>query len=473
MPISALVRPALIFTLLAATASAQRPALASDTRAQERAILAELVSINSSSGTPGVTTIGRTIAARMRRAGFPAADVQLLGPTPVLTSLIVRYRGRASGRKPILVMAHMDVVPALDTDWSKPPFRFSEDSGSYYARGVEDNKAGLAAIVATFERWKRAGWVPDRDVIAVLTADEETDGAAMKWLLANHRALLDAEYALNSDAGGVTLVKGAPLSVTVQASEKVFVNFMLMARNPGGHSSVPRDDNAIYDLGAALVRLAQHAFPVRLNEVTRAFFREGAATQPTDVASLMRAVAGGSTDSATVRRLGAIDPYLNSVMRTTCAATRLFGGHADNALPQMARALVNCRMLPDDIPDSVLATLQRAVGDKVTVALARNYTLSPASPLRADVMGAVTELARARFPGAAVIPEMSTGATDGLFTRNAGIPTFGLFPLATEQGSPSRAHGRDERVNADAFHNAVAFWGALVQRLAGPTTVTP
>jgi acetylornithine deacetylase/succinyl-diaminopimelate desuccinylase-like protein len=463
-------RAALLSAAAALTLHAQTPA---DTRSQERTILAELVSINSSSGTAGVTTLGRTIATRMRRAGFAAADVQLLGPTPTLTSLVVRYRGRQTGRKPMLVMAHMDVVPALDADWSKPPFRFSEDSGYYYARGVEDNKAGLSAIVATFERWKRTGWVPERDIIAVLTADEETDGASIKWLLANHPPIREAEFAVNADAGGVTLVGGKPLSVNVQASEKVFVNFFVTARNPGGHSSVPRDDNAIYDLGQALVQLSRHKFPVRLNEVTRAFFREGAVTQSAEVGALMRAVAGGSTDSATIARLAAVDAYLNSVMRTTCVATRLFGGHADNALPQQARALVNCRMLPDEVPDSVRATLQRVVGDKASVTFSRDYTLSPASPLRADVMGAVNELARGQFAGAVVIPEMSTGATDGLFTRNAGIPTFGLFPLATEQGSPSRAHGRDERVNADAYHNAVTFWAALIQKLAGPATVTP
>jgi acetylornithine deacetylase/succinyl-diaminopimelate desuccinylase-like protein len=468
-PARALVAAALLGSAAALPAQSDSAAR----HAQERAILSQLVSINSSSGTLGVDTIGRTIADRLRQAGFADADVQRLGPTPALTSVVVRYRGRSTGRKPILVMAHMDVVPALDTDWSKPPFRFTEDSGHYYARGVVDNKAGLAAIVATFERWKRAGWVPDRDIIAVLTADEETDGAAIKWLLANHRPLSEAEYAVNSDAGGVTLVRGRPLSVSVQASEKVFVNVMLTARNPGGHSSVPRDDNAIYDLGNALVRLSTHRFPVRLNEVTRAFFREGAAAQPDSVARLMRAVAGGRTDQHTTLALGRIDAFYNSVMRTTCVATRLYGGHADNALPQQARALVNCRMLPDESPDNLVATLRGVVGDRVTAAISRDYTLSPASPLRGDVLGAVRDLARERFPGAAVIPEMSTGATDGLFTRNAGIPTFGLFPLAGEQGDPPRAHGRDERVNAAAFHAAVSFWDALIQRLAGPSTPLP
>jgi acetylornithine deacetylase/succinyl-diaminopimelate desuccinylase-like protein len=271
--------PARLALLLLCCAVTPLHAQISATRAQERAVLAELVNINSSSGTMGVQRIGRAIAARLRAAGFAAADVQLLGPSPTLTALVVRYRGRASGTKPILLMAHMDVVPALASDWSRPPFTFGETEGWYYGRGVEDNKAGLAAIVATFIRWKRAHWVPERDLVAVLTADEETDGNSIRWLLTHHKELFDAEYALNTDAGGVATEQGKALGVSLQASEKVYADFTLEATNPGGHSSIPRADNAIYELSAGLSQLGAFQFPVRLNEVSTAFFREGAASQ--------------------------------------------------------------------------------------------------------------------------------------------------------------------------------------------------
>jgi acetylornithine deacetylase/succinyl-diaminopimelate desuccinylase-like protein len=442
-------------------------------RAEERAILSEIVSINSSSGTSGVPRLAAAIARRLRAAGFSAADVQLLGPTPMLTSLVVRLRGRDAGRKPILLMAHMDVVPALASDWSRPPFTFGESDGWYYGRGVDDNKAGVAAIVATFVRWKREGWAPDRDLVAVLTADEETDGRAIRWLLTHHRPLLNAEFALNTDAGGVTTVHGRAINISLQASEKVYADFNLETLNPGGHSSVPRADNAIYELAAGLSRLGAFEFPVRLNEVSTGFFRAAAASQTPDLAAVMRNVADGQLTPANVKTLSAVNPYFNSVLRTTCVATRLAGGHADNALPQRATALVNCRMLPDDHVDSVMAVLQRVVGPAVTVSRTREVVPSPPSPLRPDVMDAMQALSAKFFGGATIGPEMSTGATDGLFTRNAGIPTYGVSAMAAEQSAPSRAHGRDERVGVEAFHTSVEFWGALVQRLSGPVASVP
>ena len=466
-------RALLLLACLTTTLDAQSTAVPPAHRAEERAILSELVSINSSTGTSGVARIGQAIARRLRAAGFAPADVQLLGPSPNLQSLVVRYRGRSAHRKPVLLMAHMDVVPALSSDWSRAPFTFGESDGWYYGRGVEDNKAGLAAIVATFVRWKRAGWVPDRDLVAVLTADEETDGRSIRWLLANQRSLLNADFALNTDAGGVFTENGRALGISLQASEKVYADFTLEAQNPGGHSSVPRADNAIYELSAGLSRLGAYQFPVRLTEVSTAFFRESAASQAPQLGTLMRKVAGGELDSATVAQLSAVNPYFNSVLRTTCVATRLAGGHADNALPQRATSLVNCRMLPDDPADSVIAVLQRVVGGKVKVTRTREVVPSPPSPLRADITGTMTALARSFFAGAPVVPEMSTGATDGLFTRNAGIPTYGVSALAFEQNEPSRAHGRDERIGVAAFHTSVTFWEQLVQRLAGPAPTVP
>ncbi len=468
------VRRILLLLACGVTAlTAQAPAVNPADRAEERAILAELVNINSSTGTAGVQRIGAAVTARLRAAGFSAADVQLLGPSPNMKSVVARYRGRSAGIKPILLMAHMDVVPALASDWSRAPFTFTETGGHYYGRGVEDNKAGLAAIIATFVRWKRSGYVPERDLIAVLTADEETDGNSIRWLLTHQPALLTAELALNTDAGGVSMEQGKALSFSMQASEKVYADFTLEVTNPGGHSSVPRRDNAIYELSAGLSRLGAYRFPVRLTEISTAFFRESAAQQEPALAALMRAVSGGQTDSVTIAGLSAQNAYFNSVLRTTCVATRLAGGHADNALPQRATALVNCRMLPDDPVDSVMAVLQRVVGPSVKVTRTREVVPSPPSPLKAEVMAALAENSRTFFGGAAVVPEMSTGATDGLFTRNAGVPTYGVFGLAGEQNEPSRAHGRDERIGVAAFHTAVASWAQLVRRMGGPAPAMP
>lgn len=465
-----IVRRALaLLSCVVTTLGAQSPSH----RAEERAVLAELVNINSSTGTIGVQRVGRAIAARMRAAGFAAADVQLLGPSPTLTAVVIRYRGRSRTTKPIILMAHMDVVTALPSDWTRPPFTFGESDGWYYGRGVDDNKAGLAAIVATFVRWKRAGWLPERDLVAVLTADEETDGNSIRWLLKNHHELFDAEFALNTDAGGVTTAHEKALSVSLQASEKVYADFNLESTNPGGHSSMPRADNAIYELAAGLSKLGAFQFPARLNEISTAFLRESAALQTPEIAAVMRAVASGQADSANVATLSAVNAYLNSVLRTTCVATRLAGGHADNALPQRATALVNCRMLPDDPVDSVMAVLQRVVGPKVKVTRTREVVPSPPSPLRADVVSAMKEMSGTLFSGAPVVPEMSTSATDGLFTRNAGIPTYGVSAMAYEQTEPSRAHGRDERIGVQAFHASVAAWEQLVKRLAGPVSVVP
>lgn len=439
---------------------------------EAREVLAELININSSSNTLGVGKAARAMAARLTAAGYPAGDVTVIGPSPEMMGLVVRLRGRNASRKPILLMAHLDVVTALRADWTFDPFTFRELDGWYYGRGTDDNKAGVATLVANLVRWKRERWTPDRDVIAAMSADEETDGKWIQWMLAKHRPMIDAEYALNTDAGGGALQGGKPVTQSVQASEKVFANFRFEVTNKGGHSSVPRADNAITELADALARLGRHTFPLRLNEVTRAFFRQTAETQAPAIAADMRAVASAVPDSGAAARLSAMNPYFNSVMRTTCVATRLEGGHADNALPQLAAALVNCRMAPDDPTDSVRAVLQRVAGDKVKVVLKWDVVTSPVSPLRPDVMSVVERLTRAQFPGAVVVPDMSTGATDGLFTRNAGIPTYGMSAVFGELDEPSRAHGRDERVGVKAFHDAVAFWYEMVKALAAPR-VTP
>jgi acetylornithine deacetylase/succinyl-diaminopimelate desuccinylase-like protein len=368
-----------------------------------------------------------------------------------------------SRQRAMLLLAHIDVVDARREDWTTDPYQLVEKDGWLYGRGTVDNKAGAAILVANFIRLRREGFVPSRDLIIVLSADEETSGANIQWLVNSNRPLIDAEFALNTDAGGGELRDGKPVNFSVQTAEKVYITYELEVRNKGGHSSVPERDNAIYRLSAGLDRLARYTFPVRLNETTRTFFERAAATQTPAVGADMRALAL-TGDAAAARRLSAI-PLFNSTMRTTCVATRLTAGHADNALPQMARATVNCRLLPGYPPDSATATLKRVMADTaIQVRVSDPPTLSPASPLRPDVMGPVESLAKKRWPGVAIIPEMSTGATDGLYLRNAGIPVYGVAAIF-ERVDDIRAHGRDERINIGVFHDAAEYWYDLVKAL--------
>lgn len=433
----------------------------------ERTILQQLIEINTSDSAGHTDLAARAMAARLLAAGFPAADVRVLGYSPRYQSLVARFRGRPSGQKPILLMAHLDVVDARKEDWSTDPYRFLQSDGFYYGRGTSDNKAGAAMLVANLIRLRTEGFVPDRDLVVVLTADEETTGQSIQWLVAEHRDLVDAEFALNTDGGGGDYRDGKPLRFNVQAAEKVYQSFTLEVRNRGGHSSRPVPDNAIYRLARALGRIADYQFPVQLNEVTRAFFERGAGAELPAVAADMRLVAR-TADPAAARRLSASSPYYNSVLRTTCVATRLFGGHADNALPQLARATVNCRILPGQSADSVEARLRRVAPDTAVhfqrVAPAHP---SPPSPLRREIMAPVEELAGLYWPGVPIVPEMSTGATDGLYTRNAGIPTYGVSAIF-EDINDARAHGRDERVGVREFHRASEYWYQLVKRLASP-----
>jgi acetylornithine deacetylase/succinyl-diaminopimelate desuccinylase-like protein len=445
------------------------PALAQQSPADrqrqlEREIFEELIEVNTSDSAGRTPELTAKVAARLRAAGFPAADVTITGFEPRYQSLVARYRGRAGGKKPILLMAHLDVVDARREDWSFDPYTFQERDGFYYGRGTSDNKAGAAILIANFIRLRAEGFAPDRDLIVVLTADEETAGRSIKWLLDERRELVDAEYALNSDAGGGALSNRRPQSFHVQASEKMYLSFVLEVRNKGGHSSLPVPDNAIYRLSRGLARLAEFAFPVRLNEVSRGYFARTAETETGPVAADMRALVARS-DSAAAVRLARESPFYNSVMRTTCVATQLFGGHAENALPQLASAIVNCRLLPDESPDAVQATLARVVADSgIVIRQAAPPTPSPASPLRPDVLEPIERLVARMWPGVPVIPEMSTGATDGLHVRNAGIPVYGVSAIF-EDVADVRAHGRDERVGVKEFHDASRFWYEMLKTL--------
>jgi acetylornithine deacetylase/succinyl-diaminopimelate desuccinylase-like protein len=444
----------------------QAQAPASD-REEARAIFAELININTTHAHGSTTPAAAAVARRFLEAGFPAADVQVVGPDTSHMNVVVRLRASHPARRPVLLLAHLDVVEALREDWSVDPFQFVERDGFFYGRGTSDIKDMGAIYAQTLLRLHREAAATDRDLILALTAGEEGGGNnGVQWLLANRRELIDAGYCINGDGGDPIARAGKTESRNVQASEKVYMDLELTVRNPGGHSSLPAPDNAIYRLAAGLDRLSRFRFPARLNEITRAFFTRTAASAEPATASAMRRAAAGNRGA--IARLSAASPYFNAQLRTTCVATRLEGGHADNALPQLARAVVNCRMLPDENPDSVIATIGRVVGDtaiKVTVRQAP--TLSPPSPLVPEVLEPVERITRGMWPRATVIPSMETGATDGLYLRNAGMPVYGISGVPLDEDD-IRAHGRDERIRTSAFYEGLDFSYALVHALAVP-----
>jgi acetylornithine deacetylase/succinyl-diaminopimelate desuccinylase-like protein len=454
-----------IVLLVASVVSAQTGP--NDARARE--IYKELIEINTTDTPAGnVTKAADAVAARLKAAGFPAADMQVLGPDPRKGNLVLRYRGTGA-RKPLLLLAHLDVVEAKREDWSFDTFTFLEKDGFFYGRGTSDDKAMASQFVANLIRLKEEGFTPDRDLILALTADEESgDFNGVEWLVKNHKDLIDAEFAINEGGGG-NMRKGKYLTNEVQASEKVYQDFRLEVTNPGGHSSLPVKDNAIYRLAAGLSRLSAHDFPVELNEVTRAYFQQSATVESDPkVAADMRLVAKPTPDVAAAARLSASLPYYNSMMRTTCVATRLLGGHATNALPQMASANVNCRILPGVSPASVKAKLVEILADpKISVAFVDEAHPSKPSPLRPDLMNIVESLTKQMYPGAIVVPVMSTGATDGLFLRNGEIPTYGVEGTFGDMDDV-RMHGKDERVGVKQYFEGLEFQYRLIKALAKP-----
>ena len=431
-----------------------------------RAILKELVEINTTDSSGSTTKAAEAMAVRLKAAGFADADLQLIGPDARKGNLVARLRGRGAG-KPILLLAHLDVVEASKDDWSADldPFVFTERDGFFYGRGTSDDKGQAAIWIANLIRYKQEGFAPARDIVVALTADEEGgDSNGVKWLLENHRGLIDAEYVLNEGGGG-ELRDGKAVANSVQAAEKMYYSVAMEVRNPGGHSSLPRKDNAIYRLAAGLTRLAAFDFPVELNEITRGFFAGMAALESGRTAADLKAAAGPAPDLAAVARLAAESPLYNSMTRSTCVATRLTGGHAENALPQLARAVVNCRLLPGSDPRAVEQTLKEVVADEAIVfTTVWEPVASPPSPLRPELMAAVTRHTDELWPGAVVLPVMSTGATDGLYLRNAGIPTYGVEAVFSDPNDV-RAHGRDERIGIKAFYDAREFLYRLVKTL--------
>ncbi|CAN5393657.1 M20/M25/M40 family metallo-hydrolase [soil metagenome] len=455
--------------LLAACTS---PSFAEDLTPQQqlsRDIYKELIEINTVTATGDTKQAAEAMAARLRAAGFADADVHALSPAPRKGNLVARLRG-SGARKPMLLLAHIDVVPAAREDWTTDPFKLVEQDGWFYARGSGDDKFMAAAFVANLIRYRQEGYKPDRDIILALETDEEIldrDKLGIQWLLKNHRDLIDAEFALN-EGGGVGLKNGKPIRNTVQTSEKISLSYQLDVKNKGGHSAQPVPDNAIYRLAAGLTRLSQLAFPVSLNDTTRSYFDKTAQMEGGQLADDLRAVLAGQTDPASpaMLRLSA-NPSTNAQLRTTCVATLLKGGAAINALPQLASAGVNCRIMPGTSVDEVKATLVRTLADdQISVTQIDEPTVSAPSALSEEIIGPIAKLSAEFFPGAVVIPTMSAGATDGSYLRNAGIPTYGHSGLAGDVGE-SRAHGRDERILVESFDRGNEYLYRLVKALAG------
>jgi acetylornithine deacetylase/succinyl-diaminopimelate desuccinylase-like protein len=429
-------------------------------------IYKEFVEIQSGYTTGATTPVAQAAARYLRAAGFPDSDIFLGGAAPGKFNLVARLHG-SGARKPILLLAHTDVVEARREDWSLDPFTFTEKDGFYYGRGTGDDKAQAAVWIATLIRFKRENFHPDRDIIVALTADEEGGGPfnGVDWLLHTHRALIDADFALNEGGWGEE-AHGVKIANDLQVSEKYVINFTFEVRNKGGHSSMPVADNAIYHLAGALDRLSRFGFPLKTNEVTAAYFAQMAKIDMRPIKADLAEAAKGS--QAAMQRVAADNPSWNSTLRTTCVATMLSGGHALNALPQLATASVNCRVLPEDSPQYVLDTLNKVVADdQVHISRLENNGGGVPSPMRPDILDAVKAANADEFPGVPVVPIMVVGATDGRYLRSAGIPTYGIQGFFFDRDD-IRFHGRDERMGVKSFYEGQAFLFDLVKRLATP-----
>jgi acetylornithine deacetylase/succinyl-diaminopimelate desuccinylase-like protein len=427
-------------------------------------IYKEMIEIKSGFSTGATTPVVDAVAKRLRAAGFPDSDIFLGGAIPTKSNIVVRFHG--SGKmKPLLLLAHTDVVEAKREDWTTDPFVFTEKDGYYYGRGTADDKAQAAIWVANLLRYKREGFKPDRDIIVALTADEEGGGPfnGIAWLIKNHKNLIDADLCLNEGGRG-EMVKGKRISNSVQAAEKWYLDLRLEVTNKGGHSSVPVPDNAIYRLANALTRVGQYNFPMKTNEVTRAYFAGMAKIDTTGASQDLAKSAAGDTEA--MKRIAGSSPAWNSMLRTTCVATMLEGGHARNALPQLAAANVNCRVQGDDSLEYVMETLKKVIADdQVHISITNEEENSPGSPLRPELMRAISRITDSMWPGVVVLPTMSTGATDGRMLRLAGIPTYGVQGFFGERDD-NRAHGRDERMLMQSFYEGQTFLYELVKTLS-------
>jgi acetylornithine deacetylase/succinyl-diaminopimelate desuccinylase-like protein len=439
-------------------------------------IFQQLIEINTTDSVGSVTAASEAMMQRFLDAGFSKEDMFLGGPNDRKKNLVVRYKG-AGQKKPILFIGHLDVVEARREDWTTDPFRFVEKDGFYYGRGTQDMKESDAILVTTFIRLKKEGYKPDRDLILALTADEEGGKSnGVDWLVKNQRSLIDAEYVINPDGGGVDVQNGKAINMDVDATEKLYGDYQLTALNPGGHSSLPVPDNAIYHIADALERLQNYTFPFELNAITRAYFDKMSTLESGQTAKDMKAILSTPPDKAAIKRLSE-NPEYNSIMHTTCVATRLSGGHANNALPQTAQANVNCRILPGHSLEETRQDLIRIFNDpKITVRYvndggevfdtAPDRKALPPAALNPEVMRPLEAIVAKMWPGIPVIPTMSTGASDGVYTNAAGMPTYAISGIALETNDV-RAHGKDERLPIDSYYNGVDFYYQLVKALSG------
>jgi acetylornithine deacetylase/succinyl-diaminopimelate desuccinylase-like protein len=445
-----------------------------DVDTEARGIFQQLVEINTTDSAGSVTKASEAMAQRLLAAGFPEKDVILAGPNERKKNLVLRYRGTGQ-KKPILFIGHLDVVEARREDWTTDPFQFVEKDGFFYGRGTQDMKEGDAILVESFLRLKRQGFEPDRDLILALTADEEGgDYNGIDWLVKNHRDWIDAEYCINLDGGEFEMLKGKRVLAGLQASEKVYDDFQFETTNPGGHSSVPGPENAIYELAAALLKLQAFSFPVKINEITRNYFAHAATLTTGQLSEDLRGAAKQPPSAEAIKRLSA-NAYYNSLLHTTCVATMLSGGHAPNALPQTARANVNCRIFPGEDPEQVRKTLEHIVNDpNVNITVVPEKTADgqlipivavPPSPLLREVTNELKKTLETKWPGVPVVPTMSTGATDGKFLRIAGIPTYGISCMFFDM-EDHRSHGKDERVGVQDFYDGVEFGYRFMKALA-------
>ena len=475
-------RSRILTTVLAVLAGGH--ALAADSAADAasnklaRELLQQLIEINTTDSVGNVTAAAEAMAQRFRAAGFPAADIVIVGgPNEKKKNLVVRLRGTGQ-HKPLLLMGHLDVVEAHREDWTVDPFKLVEKDGYFYGRGSSDMKEDDAIMVASLLRMKQEGFKPNRDLILALTADEEGGCCnGPDWLLKNRRDLVDAEFAINTDGWSVASEKGVAKMFRLGATEKLYGDYQLTVTNRGGHSSEPRADNAIYELSQALINLSKYQFPFELNNVTRPYFEQLAKEASGQRASDLRAILTNPPDETAVQRLSQ-DPSVNSVMRTNCVATRLDGGHANNALPQRAQANVNCRIFPghslEDIRQQLIKVIAdqqitvRYVADNGQVAeVVPNRKSLPPPPLNPEVVKPLEKVAAEMWPGIPVVPFMAAGASDAIYTNAAGIPTYGITGIMIDVDDV-RAHGRDERVPVNSFYKGNLFFYRYLKALTGP-----
>jgi acetylornithine deacetylase/succinyl-diaminopimelate desuccinylase-like protein len=450
---------ALAVALLAEAAHCETPQA---TRDEAREIFARVIGFQTSIGLNQVPAMAGYLAEKFRAAGFPEGDVHVI-PQGETAALVVRYRGDGSRGRPVLLLAHMDVVTARREEWERDPYTLVEENGYFFGRGTLDIKGDLAQLTTTFLRLKSERYVPKRDLVIVFTGDEETDGASAEDLVKNHRELVAAEFALNGDGGAGVLDEetGKPLVAMVQGAEKANASYTLTVRAPGGHSSQPREPNAIYQLADALKAVQAYRFPVMSNEWTLKSFEAMATRTSGELGDAMGRFAANPADESAVNVLWS-DPYNVGRTRTTCVATQLSGGHADNALPQTATATVNCRVFPGMSLETVLDTLQRLAGDVVKVELANDSGESDASPLRADVMSAIATALESTYPGVPAIPDMAPFATDAVFFRAAGIPTYGISGNFIK-GSDDFSHGLNERLPVASYYTGLDLYYTLLK----------